>query len=139
MKKILGISLLSVLLSGCGNSEKVTENETPESTSQDSSTEDIVTVDFEFEIDDQIYNIDEDRLEETVELQPETTLLEAMEIQYEIIDNEGFITSIAGYEQDKEANAYWLYEINGEMAQIGVAEYVLEDGDEITWNLKSSE
>lgn len=139
MKKILGISLLSVLLSGCGNSEKVTENETPESTSQDSSTEDIVTVDFEFEIDDQIYNIDEDRLEETVELQPETTLLEAMEIQYEIIDNEGFITSIAGYEQDKEANAYWLYEINGEMAQIGAAEYVLEDGDEITWNLKSSE
>lgn len=138
MKKILGISLLSVLLLGCGNSEEVTE--TPESKSQDStSTEGIVTVKFEFEVDDQIYDIDEDALEETVELQSETTLQDAMENQYEVIDNEGFITSIAGYEQDVEANAYWLYEINGEMAQIGAAEYVLEDGDEITWNLKPSE
>lgn len=140
MKKIIGISLLSLLLTGCGNREEAAGNEYSENTGQDvPGTEESVSVQFEFEVDDQIYDVDEDTLGETAELQPETTLLDAMENQYEVIDNDGFITSIAGYEQDEEENAYWMYEINGEMAQIGAAEYIVEDGDQITWNLKPSE
>ena len=39
----------------------------------------------------------------------------------------------------KKKNIYWLYEINDEFAQVGAADYTLEDGDVISWELEPSE
>ncbi len=49
----------------------------------------------------------------------------------------GFVTSINGVSQDASAGLYWLYYINGEFAQVGAAEYIVQEGDEITWKLES--
>ncbi len=49
----------------------------------------------------------------------------------------GFITSINGVHQDEDAGKYWLYYINGEFAQVGAGEYIVQEGDEITWKLES--
>jgi hypothetical protein len=49
----------------------------------------------------------------------------------------GFVTSINGVDQDTTANKYWIYEVNGEMVQVGAGDYRVQDGDEITWKLES--
>lgn len=48
----------------------------------------------------------------------------------------GFVTSINGISQDTKAGKYWLYYVNGEFAQVGAGEYIVQDGDEITWKLE---
>ncbi|API88873.1 hypothetical protein BKP56_06055 [Marinilactibacillus sp. 15R] len=135
MKKVIGISLFTFLLTGCVNNE---ENSKQDDTDK-ADTDELVIVEFEFDIDDDIYNIDESKINKTVELSADTSLLNAMREQYDVKDEEGYITSIEGYEQSQEKNAYWLYEINDEFAQVGAAEYILEDGDVISWELETSE
>lgn len=62
-------------------------------------------------------------------------LMTACNIEFE--EEKGFIISINGVSQNADANEYWIYYINGEMGQVGAREYIVEDGDEITWKLES--
>lgn len=135
MKKIIGTSLFAILFAGCGNNEEKIGQEDLES----GDSQDLITVEFKFNIDDDVDKVDEDKIDKTVELSPGKSLLAAMKEQYEVIEDEGYITSIEGYEQSQEDNIYWLYEINDEFAQVGAADYTLEDGDVISWELESSE
>lgn len=48
----------------------------------------------------------------------------------------GFVTSINGISQDTEAGCYWVYYINGDFAPVGAGDYVVQEGDEITWKLE---
>lgn len=63
-----------------------------------------------------------------------TSLLEIMQESYEIVEEDGMITSIEGYEQ-VENEKYWMYFVNGEMANEGAADYMPENGDEVKWTL----
>lgn len=135
MKKIIGTSLFAILFAGCGNNEEKIGQEDLES----GDSQDLITVEFKFNIDDDVDKVDEDKIDKTVELSSGKSLLAAMKEQYEVIEDEGYITSIEGYEQSQEDNIYWLYEINDEFAQVGAADYTLEDGDVISWELEPSE
>lgn len=135
MKKIIGTSLFAILFAGCGNNEEKNGQEDLES----GDSQGLITVEFKFNIDDDVDKVDEDKINKTVELSSGKSLLAAMKEQYEVIEDEGYITSIEGYEQSQEENIYWLYEINDEFAQVGAADYTLEDGDVISWELESSE
>ncbi|GEL68030.1 DUF4430 domain-containing protein [Marinilactibacillus psychrotolerans] len=135
MKKIIGTSLFAILFAGCGNNEEKNGQEDLES----GDSQGLITVEFKFNIDDDVDKIDEDKINKTVELSSGKSLLAAMKEQYEVIEDEGYITSIEGYEQSQEENIYWLYEINDEFAQVGAADYTLEDGDVISWELEPSE
>lgn len=53
------------------------------------------------------------------------------------IDEGGFITTIQGVSQDEGTQTYWIYYVNGEMAAVGARDYMIQDGDEITWRLES--
>lgn len=135
MKKIIGTSLFAILFAGCGNNEEKNGQEDLES----GDSQGLITVEFKFNIDDDVDKVDEDKINKTVELSSGKSLLAAMKEQYEVIEDEGYITSIEGYEQSQEENIYWLYEINDEFAQVGAADYMLEDGDVISWELEPSE
>ncbi|MFL2124243.1 DUF4430 domain-containing protein [Marinilactibacillus psychrotolerans] len=135
MKKIIGTSLFAILFAGCGNNEEKNGQEDLES----GDSQGLITVEFKFNIDDDVDKVDEDKINKTVELSSGKSLLAAMMEQYEVIEDEGYITSIEGYEQSQEENIYWLYEINDEFAQVGAADYTLEDGDVISWELEPSE
>lgn len=53
----------------------------------------------------------------------------------EVVEQNGFVTAING----KEANLdheFWAFYVNGEQAQVGAAEYVTKDTDEIIWKLE---
>jgi hypothetical protein len=64
------------------------------------------------------------------------TLLELMERKFVIEQQNGFITSIQGRAASTEARTAWMYDINGEMAFVGAAEYKIKDGDVYHWDLR---
>lgn len=61
-------------------------------------------------------------------------LMTALNVPFE--EQGGFVTSIKGISQDTGAGKYWVYYINGEYAPVGAADYIVQDGDEITWKLE---
>ncbi|MGO4937634.1 DUF4430 domain-containing protein [Fundicoccus sp. Sow4_H7] len=62
-------------------------------------------------------------------------LLDIMKENFDVVDEDGFITSIEGYEQDPDAGLYWLFDVNGEMAEVGAAELELKADDIVDWSL----
>lgn len=70
----------------------------------------------------------------------ETILLDILDENYSIeVTEEGFLTTIEGASQNADENIFWLYEVNGEMANEGIAEYEVKDEDEITLDLQELE
>lgn len=49
---------------------------------------------------------------------------------------DGLITSIDGHSQDKAADKYWMYDINGEMALKGAKDLTLKSGDQVLFKLE---
>ena len=62
-------------------------------------------------------------------------LMKACNVPFE--EEGGFVTSIHNISQDTEAGKYWMYYINGELALVGAGDYIVQEGDHITWRLES--
>ena len=63
-----------------------------------------------------------------------------MEAEYDIVDEgAGFLSSINGNEHDMDAERYWLFYVNDDMASVGAADYEIEEGDVIEWKLEDSQ
>lgn len=72
-----------------------------------------------------------------VKVEEETTVLELLKEQYEVVEKDGFIVSVEGMEQDEDAGKYWMYEVNKEEPTVGAAEYIVNDGDQVKWFLNA--
>lgn len=70
-----------------------------------------------------------------VALAKDTSLFDTMSENFDIKDDNGFITSIDGKEQDKAANKYWTFTINDEQVNVGAKDVTVADGDKIIFNL----
>lgn len=139
-----------LLLAGCAGTEQSTENEsqTDQSTqteeSANESAEQGQTSETEQEEAVSI-TISEDNgaeiiAEEEIPVEEGDILFNVMEENFEVEATEdGFITSIEGVSQDEENGKYWMYEVNGEMAEVGAQEYELSPGDEVTFDLQAME
>lgn len=141
MKKLLLLST-ALLLVACGQTTNDTvEEAAPEtvettvesSTEADSAQEEVINITVS--VDGEV--IEEG--EQEVELEDGKNLLDLMEANFDIEQTDGFISSINGCEQDEEAGKYWLYNVNGEMAEVGAKELELNDGDRIEWKLEAFE
>lgn len=64
------------------------------------------------------------------------SLYEVMQKNFDLVDQDGFITSINGQAQDEAAKKYWMYDVNGEMALVGAKELILEPGDHVEFKLE---
>ena len=62
-------------------------------------------------------------------------LLKVLKDNFEIEEDNGFITSIEGKSQNEKEGIYWLYTINGESAEIGAGDYEIKDKDVIVFTL----
>lgn len=129
MKRITLLFLSIVLLTACSNDTENTE--TNDSNSKDEVTISLTITDHTSDtvIDESAYTVEEG-----------TILIDILDDNYEIeVTEEGFLTSIEGASQNENENIYWLYEVNGEMANEGVTEYGVKDEDEITFDLQELE
>lgn len=141
MKKWLLLLSASFILTACG--EQTTETST-DTTSQetssvieDASTEDAVTVEVTISVTEDGELIENG--EQVVEVEEGALLLDVMKENFEIEETDTFINAINGVEQDANANKWWFFDVNGEMAQAGAAETELKAGDLIEWKLEAYE
>ncbi|MGC8848946.1 MAG: DUF4430 domain-containing protein [Candidatus Bathyarchaeia archaeon] len=78
-------------------------------------------------------------LQETLTLKEGTSALEALRIASEVETMYGgrFVTSIDGFKRGERNGVQvdWLYYINGLLAPVGAADYILCDGDVERWDL----
>jgi hypothetical protein len=44
-----------------------------------------------------------------------------------------FVEAIAGIKNDNATNSFWLYKVNGKIANVGASNYVLHNNDEVEW------
>ncbi len=135
MRKKIGLGLTFILVfliiafSGCAQEEGL-----------DSSTEtDEVSVNIIADFGDDVTKEWYD-----VKVPKDSTVFEAMEASGMIFDYEVsswgiFITSIEGVAQRESAGIYWTYTINGEFAELGIADITVTDDMMIEWKYSKFE
>lgn len=136
-------SLLMVigLLVGCAsdtNDQEVTNNnQTEQNQNNDQNTSEITEENITITISK---NHNEEVLtEKEVAIEEGAILLDVMKENFEIEEDNGFITSIDGVEQDLDAQMSWMYFVNDEMAPVGAGEYELSVGDTVNFDLQAWE
>ena len=143
MSRWMMLLIAAMIVTGCTedtqntdptNNEVITETVDQEATTSAADTQE-VTASIKILIDGELQT----DLSQEVSVPEGTTLMEVMTENYEIVNENSFITEINSHQQDLEANRFWLYDINGEMAMVGIAEYEIEEGDVIEWKLEDSD
>lgn len=76
---------------------------------------------------------------ETLVIKEGESLMSLMAEQHDIGEENGMIMEIDGHKSDSQADKYWLYEVNGEMPDVGANEYFPQKDDKIVWELKELE
>jgi len=95
-------------------------------------TDDATKIDFALKV---TYDAEELLYDETISVEEGTTLMDAMKENVEVVEADGFITSICGKEQNADESRYWVYTVNGESIMVGASDYIIEEGDEVVFDL----
>ncbi|MBU5593825.1 DUF4430 domain-containing protein [Amphibacillus sp. MSJ-3] len=77
--------------------------------------------------------------EEELEVEEGSTLMDILKDNFDIEEDNGFITAINGIKAEEDEPYAWMYTINGEMASVGAADYKVENGDVIEFDFQSWE
>ncbi|MFC6346668.1 DUF4430 domain-containing protein [Vagococcus carniphilus] len=137
MKKLVGLVVLLVALTGCGAKG---EDTAKDSSTKASSSE--VAASSEKTEDGVKVTLQEDGKEissKDIEIKDGAFLGDIMADNFDITEENNMISSIDGKKQDNKAQKYWIYTVNGKEAEVGASEYKLKTGDEVVWNLSKFE
>jgi hypothetical protein len=63
------------------------------------------------------------------------TAMRSLDRVADVESDSGLVTAIEGVEQDEGKNLFWLYYVNGKLAEKGAAEVKLAAGDVEWWDL----
>ncbi|MYN70222.1 DUF4430 domain-containing protein [Streptococcus suis] len=121
MKKIsiLLTLFLTFLLGACANTSSQTSG---------------ATIDITL----QITNKDQVNRQEVTANQGDS-VMNILKAHHDIEENNGLITKIDGISQDTSTNTYWMYKVNGKLAEKGANDLKVSDGDEIEFYLETFE
>jgi len=146
MKKWLQLlsPLIVVVLILVGCSDDAGNNNQVESTNNQIETEDNNAQSEENEEEHVSITISEDdgeevHAEEEVDVEEGAILMDVLKENFDIEEDDGFITAIDGIENDEEEGKYWMYDVNDEMAQVGADEFELSPGDDVVFDLQVAE
>lgn len=128
MKRLLRIcvSVLSVLvLLGCS-----TTSNQPTASSQVEETSQLLEATLRITTDGQ-------NSTKNVRFEASDSVMDVLEEYYDIEEENGMVTVIDGKSQDPASNTYWMYKVNGSLAEKGAAEQILQEGDDVEFYLES--
>lgn len=123
-KRLLSIFLLlavAITFVGCKNN---------------SNTDSTTSGEYSLEATIELIEDGESFKKETLNFNEGEKLLDVMKRNLEVEEKDGFITSIEGHAQDEASNKYWLYTVNGKMAEVGANQFELHDRDEVIFTLE---
>ena len=135
MKKIMmtAVTFLSVLvIAGCSN------NNNDDSVASTTKTSESTVVSSEKQEEQATIVLQEDDKEissKEVTFTDDDSLYDVMKNNFELEDDDGFITSIDGHEQDEKAQKYWTFTINDKEIMKGAKEVSLKSGDKVDFSL----
>lgn len=129
---------LSVLVA-CGDEDGTNSSQPKEeqnTSSQQSKQQEQATVHITLSQDKEAEVLEE----KEVEIEDGDILLEVMKENFDVVEKDGFISSIEGInDDDGTLKKAWMFYINGEMSMVGAGEVELKDGDEILFDFQSWE
>lgn len=128
MKRLLRIcvSVLSALvLLGCS-----TTSNQPTASSQVEETSQLLEATLRITTDGQ-------NSTKNVRFEAGDSVMDVLEEYYDIEEENGMVTVIDGKSQDPASNTYWMYKVNGSLAEKGAAEQILQEGDDVEFYLES--
>ncbi|MFH0372893.1 DUF4430 domain-containing protein [Streptococcus sp. A22] len=128
MKRLLRIcvSVLSVLvLLGCS-----TTSNQPTASSQVEETSQPLEATLRITTDGQ-------NSTKNVRFEASDSVMDVLEEYHDIEEENGMVTVIDGKSQDPASNTYWMYKVNGSLAEKGAAEQILQEGDDVEFYLES--
>ena len=135
---ITNILLTLGLITGCSvdlSGEHQTKETQPEIEVVEESEEESVEVLIGIYIDD----TEQEEFTHLFAVEEGTTLLELMEEHYRLVEEDEFVTCIEGNGQDESEGRFWVFDVNGQMGEVGAADYEIQDEDVIEWKLMSFE
>ena len=122
-----------VLVVGCSN-ESTTPTEEEETVVETTeSQEEVIKVTISKDEGEEVLS------EKEIEIEENAILMDIMKENYDIEEDDGFITSIDGVAPEEGEEKAWMYLVNDEMAMVGAAEYELEAGDNVVFDLQAWE
>ncbi|WP_440897547.1 DUF4430 domain-containing protein [Amphibacillus sp. Q70] len=129
-KLVLSLMLSTGILLGCGSADlDNNEGQTEQSEVQGLQVELVISQE----------NGEEILAQEELEIEEGLTLMEVMQENFEVEEEDGFISAINGIQAEDGEPYAWLYTINGEHATVGAADYEIENGDVIEFDFQSWE
>lgn len=129
---VLLISALGIV--GCGSDNKRTVTSTSELKTTVSTKESSATSTSEEKnigVTIALNKDDEQVTEKTFDVKEGCSLMDALKQEFDVKEENGFITSIDGIEQNKEESYYWTFTVNGDMGKKGAADTELKEGDRV--------
>lgn len=139
MKKFIQLLFTLVLaaglLLGCSNdtTEETDNTSTENQTQSEETQEQAVHITISEDNGEEVLS------EKDIEIEEGAILMDVLKDNYEIEEDGGFITGIDGVTAEDGEEKYWMYEVNGEMAEVGANEYELEAGDDVVFDLHAVE
>jgi Domain of unknown function (DUF4430) len=126
MKKIIVSSVIasSLLLGAVGCSQQ--EAEQPKQEQKVTYTSNIILVDKDGNTSNKEISIEKDQI-----------LMDAMKQNFEVEENQGFISGIGSVKADDSKKEYLALYLNGEMASVGANDIKLQDGDEVSFKIET--
>lgn len=131
-KYLLGLALITTFtLTSCNNDADKEASSPATSTEEKAQTPE--TTNVEITIYDKVN--DEEILTEEVALDSEG-LETYLEKNHKAKFENGMMTELHGISQDEGNNQYWMYYVNGEMAEVGIGDYEAKEGDKIEFRFE---
>lgn len=122
-----------VLVVGCSNESTTPTEEEETGIETTESQEEVIKVTISKDEGEEVLS------EKEIEIEENAILMDIMKENYDIEEDDGFITSIDGVAPEEGEEKAWMYFVNDEMAMVGAAEYELEAGDNVVFDLQAWE
>lgn len=124
------LTITSLSLSACNNQAK----EAPkEETKIEEKSETPETTSVKITIYDKVN--DKEILTEDAEIGKDG-LEKYLEEKHQAKFENGMMIELAGISQDKDKNQYWMYYVNDQMAEVGIGDYEVKEGDKIEFRFE---
>ncbi|WP_330949584.1 DUF4430 domain-containing protein [Virgibacillus sp. MG-45] len=140
--RLLPLLLVASLLAGCGSTDEEKSNKPASNqTEQQASGNESDSKEKEETV---VITISKDKgkeqiTEKEVPIKEDAILMDVLKENFQIEEEGGFINAVEGIAPKKDEKKAWMYSVNGEVANVGAAEYKLKPGDKVTLDLQSWE
>ena len=139
-KKLLVLLMLVFALTACNadkdkaqEPQKTEQAKTDENKSGEKASDSQATK-VSIVIMDEVNN--KEILKEDAEIKKDENLQSYLEKNHKAVFEKGMMTELEGIKQDPAKKQYWMYYVNGKMAQVGIGDYKVNENDKIEFKFQ---